>query len=84
MYLAYLNSFFQTGLKNRMDRAILEFEEENYSIKNEYKKIDDLPFDFERRWMSVIVENCDGNRTMITKGAIEEMLYISNFVEIDG
>lgn len=84
MYLAYLNSFFQTGLKNRMDRAILEFEEENYSIKNEYKKIDDLPFDFERRRMSVIVENCDGNRTMITKGAIEEMLYISNFVEIDG
>ena len=84
LYLAYLNSFFQTGLKNLMDRAILEFEEENYSIKNEYKKIDELPFDFERRRMSVIVENCDGNRTMITKGAIEEMLYISSFVEIDG
>lgn len=84
LYLAYLNSYFQTGLKNLMDRAILEFEEEHYSIKNKYKKIDELPFDFERRRMSVIVEDSDGNRTMITKGAIEEMLYISNFVEIDG
>ncbi len=84
LYLAYLNSFFQTGLKNLMDRAILEFEEEHHSIKNEYKKIDELPFDFERRRMSVIVEDNDGNRTMITKGAIEEMLYISKFIEIDG
>ena len=84
LYLAYLNSFFQTGLKNLMDRAILEFEEEHYTIKNEYKKIDELPFDFERRRMSVIVEDISGERTMITKGAIEEMLYISNFVEING
>ncbi|MCQ8211039.1 magnesium-translocating P-type ATPase [Cetobacterium somerae] len=84
LYLAYLNSFFQTGLKNLMDRAILEFEEEHYTIKNEYKKIDELPFDFERRRMSVIVEDLSGERTMITKGAIEEMLYISNFVEING
>ncbi|WP_432205114.1 magnesium-translocating P-type ATPase [Cetobacterium somerae] len=84
LFLAYLNSFFQTGLKNLMDRAILEFEEQHYNIKNDYKKIDELPFDFERRRMSVIVEDLLGERTMITKGAIEEMLYISNFVEIDG
>ena len=84
LYLAYLNSFFQTGLKNLMDRAILEFEEEHYTIKNEYKKIDELPFDFERRRMSVVVEDLSGERTMITKGAIEEMLYISKFVEING
>ncbi|MGL5350249.1 MAG: magnesium-translocating P-type ATPase [Cetobacterium sp.] len=83
LYLAYLNSFFQTGLKNLMDRAILEFEEEHYGVKHEFKKVDELPFDFERRRMSVILEDNHSKRFMITKGAIEEMLHASEFVEID-
>lgn len=84
LYFGYLNSFFQTGLKNLMDRAILDFEDQHSHIKNEYKKIDELPFDFDRRRMSVILENNSKQRVMITKGAIEEMLAISKFAEIDG
>ncbi|MGL4977680.1 MAG: magnesium-translocating P-type ATPase [Cetobacterium sp.] len=83
LYLAYLNSFFQTGLKNLMDRAILQFEEEHYKVKHEFKKIDELPFDFERRRMSVILESVDNERFMITKGAIEEILSISAFTELN-
>ncbi|MEG1339139.1 HAD-IC family P-type ATPase, partial [Cetobacterium sp.] len=84
LYFGYLNSFFQTGLKNLMDRAILDFEDQHAHIKNEYKKIDELPFDFDRRRMSVILENNSKQRVMITKGAIEEMLSISKFAEVDG
>ncbi|MGL4989473.1 MAG: HAD-IC family P-type ATPase [Cetobacterium sp.] len=83
LYLAYLNSFFQTGLKNLMDRAILQFEEEHYKVKHEFKKIDELPFDFERRRMSVILESVDNERFMITKGAIKEILSISAFTELN-
>lgn len=78
----YLNSFFQTGLKNLMDRAILEFEEEHIHLQNTYKKIDELPFDFERRRMSVILEDTDFKRIMVTKGAIEEMLSICSYAQI--
>ncbi|MEG1183611.1 MAG: magnesium-translocating P-type ATPase [Cetobacterium sp.] len=84
LYFGYLNSFFQTGLKNLMDRAILDFEDQHAHIKNEYKKIDELPFDFDRRRMSVILEDNSKQRIMITKGAIEEMLSISKFAEVDG
>lgn len=88
--VAYLNSYFQTGLKNLLDRAIIgrtekeAFEHEDLrDLANRYKKIDELPFDFERRRMSVIVQ--EGNQVrMVTKGALEEMMSISNYVQDEG
>lgn len=81
----YLNSYYQTGLKNLIDVAVIEHSEKLGLDKNLdiYKKIDEIPFDFTRRRMSVVVESDNGKRQLITKGAIEEMLSISAFVEID-
>ena len=88
---AYLNSYFQTGLKNLMDRAIIsrtEREAKKHDIVRDldqtFHKIDELPFDFERRRMSVIVQDTDGLVSMVTKGALEEMLSVSNYVEYKG
>lgn len=82
---AYLNSYYQTGLKNLLDVAIIDAanEELNTSSIN-YKKVDEIPFDFERRRMSVVVEDINGKTQMITKGAIEEMLSISSYVDFKG
>jgi P-type Mg2+ transporter len=83
----YLNSVNQTGLKNLLDVAILEEAEKNYNndeFKGDisgYKKIDELPFDFIRRRMSVIVEGKDGKHTIICKGAVEELMSICTMVE---
>lgn len=88
---AYLNSYFQTGYKNLMDLAIiqkcdeiggqvLEFME----LSMKYTKIDEIPFDFDRRRLSVVVQDQMGKRQMVTKGAVEEMLSICTFVECDG
>ncbi len=86
---AFLNSFYQTGLQNLMDVAILEHAEEEgiKELTTKYEKVDELPFDFNRRRMSVVissVENSDTKIQLITKGAIEEMLRISNFAEYQG
>jgi P-type Mg2+ transporter len=73
---AWLNSFYQTGLKNLLDVAVLDFAQQlDVVFKLEhYRKIDEIPFDFMRRRMSVVVRN-DGNQNlMVCKGAIEEML----------
>lgn len=81
---AYLNSNFQTGLKNLMDIAIINKALENgfYNLNLNYKKIDEIPFDFVRRRMSVILENKNNNNVqIITKGATEEMLKICKYVE---
>ena len=85
---AFLNSYYQTGLKNLMDRAIInrtEKEAEKHEIVRDldqtFKKIDELPFDFERRRMSVIVKDDENIISMVTKGALEEMLAISSHVE---
>ena len=85
---AFLNSYYQTGLKNLMDRAIInrtEKEAEKHEIVRNldqtFKKIDELPFDFERRRMSVIVKDDEDVISMVTKGALEEMLAISSYVE---
>lgn len=82
---AYLNSNFQTGLKNLLDIAIINKAVENgfYNLNFEYKKIDEIPFDFVRRRMSVIVEDRKGKIQMITKGAIEEMLQVCKYVEYE-
>ncbi|MGL6114921.1 MAG: magnesium-translocating P-type ATPase [Cetobacterium sp.] len=82
----FLNSFYQTGLKNLIDEAIID-SLSNGEIKNlteNWEKIDEIPFDFNRRKMSVLVENIDRNRELITKGAIEEMVEISSFIFQEG
>lgn len=81
---AYLNSYFQSGMKNQMDMAILENkdiqkEEEEKTVAS-WHKIDELPFDFVRRRMSVILRNGEGVK-MICKGALEEMISCSKFVD---
>lgn len=88
---AFLNSYYQTGLRNLMDRAIIDrtmLEKENEqsleNIEYRYQKVDEIPFDFERRRMSVVVEDADGKRQLITKGAVEEMLLSCSYVEYRG
>ncbi|MGE1061610.1 magnesium-translocating P-type ATPase [Megasphaera paucivorans] len=85
---AFLNSYYQTGLKNLMDIAIIDRTKElvktdgsHAVIEDKYNKVDEIPFDFERRRMSVVVADTTGKTQLITKGAIEEMLRISSYVE---
>jgi Mg2+-importing ATPase len=82
----YLNSYHHTGLKNLLDEAILNHEEleEHLKAKVNYRKIDEIPFDFVRRRMSVVVENSAGLNTLICKGAVEEVLGLCNRVELNG
>ncbi len=83
---AYLNSFYQTGLKNIADVSVLEYgqKEKITHIVNSYKKIDEIPFDFARRRMSVVVDESGKRRILICKGAVEEMLQVCNQTECDG
>lgn len=83
--LAYLNSHFQTGLKNVLDRAILHFHEihEKSSVA-EYKKVDEMPFDFSRKRMSVVVETPDGVHRLICKGATEAVFQRCDRFELEG
>jgi len=83
---AYFNSYFQTGLRNLIDQAILSHSQELgfENLENDYKKVDEIPFDFNRRRMSVIIEDKNSKRQIITKGAIEEMLDICSHVELNG
>jgi len=83
---AYLNSHFQTGLKNLIDLAIINRAEENglESQLGEYTRVDEIPFDFARRRMSVVLERENGKRQLITKGAVEEIISICKYVEHDG
>ncbi|NYZ76502.1 magnesium-translocating P-type ATPase [Candidatus Micrarchaeota archaeon] len=77
---AYMNSYFQTGLKNLLDKAIIKHEE---ILVRKRKKVDEIPFDFTRRLMSVVMED-DGGHILITKGAPEEVLRRCNRYELDG
>lgn len=88
---AFLNSYYQTGLKNLMDKSIIsrtfevaEEEESLRGLSKAYQKVDEVPFDFNRRRMSVVVEDSKGKTQMITKGAVEEMLSICSHVEYEG
>lgn len=87
----FLNSYYQTGLKNLMDIAIIdrtnelqEQEVQLQGIQSNYEKVDEIPFDFERRRMSVVVADKNGKTQMITKGAVEEMLRVCAFAEYEG
>ena len=78
---AFLNSFHQTGLKNLLDVAVLESGQTNIEVQteltlNDYQKVDEIPFDFLRRRMSVILEQNDNKHLLICKGAVEEMLSV--------
>jgi Mg2+-importing ATPase len=82
----YLNSYHHTGLKNLLDAAILDHEEleDGLKAKEKYHKIDEIPFDFIRKRMSVIVEDTTGLNTLICKGAVEEVMSLCSHVEING
>ena len=82
---AFLNAFFQTGLKGNIDEAVIKRGIENGlgNFRETYKKVDEIPFDFARRRLSVIVS--DGSKKqMITKGAVEEILNICTLVDNNG
>lgn len=80
----FVNSFYQSGLQNLLDKAILEHHEYKDKTKNTYKKIDEIPFDFERRKMSVVVEKKGDGHILICKGAAEEIMKASNKAELNG
>ncbi len=72
----YLNSHFQTGLKNLMDKAVLAHRDLEGTVAR-FRVVDEIPFDFQRRRMSVVLDGGDGRHLLICKGAVEEMLAIS-------
>ncbi|MES2404902.1 MAG: magnesium-translocating P-type ATPase [Pseudomonadota bacterium] len=74
----YLNSHFQTGLKNLMDKAVLAHRDLEHSIAK-WKVVDEIPFDFQRRRMSVVLTQGDGEDLLVCKGAVEEMLSTCAF-----
>lgn len=83
---AYLNSFFQTGLRNLMDVAVLEKGKDNgfSNLEHQYSKVEEIPFDFIRRRISVVLKDTEGKNKMITKGAYEEIIGICTQVENGG
>jgi Mg2+-importing ATPase len=84
LVLAYLNSHFQTGLKSLLDRAILEHRDlRDYPIA-QYSKVDEVPYDFARRIMSVVVKTPEGGHRLIAKGAPEEILKRCRTFELEG
>jgi P-type Mg2+ transporter len=81
----YLISYFQTGLKNLLDRAILDSSDFHGQAEIEkYKKLDEIPFDFTRRMMSVLVQDPEGKAILLTKGAPEEVFHQCSHFELDG
>lgn len=86
LHYGYLNSYHHTGLKNLLDEAILEHGEleETLQANKKYTKIDEIPFDFNRKRMSVIMEDDADLNILICKGAVEEIMDCCDQVEIDG
>jgi Mg2+-importing ATPase len=86
LHYGYMNSYYQTGLKNLMDEAILNHGDLNEALQvdEKFRKIDELPFDFQRRRMSVILENDQNQQILICKGAVEEIMRLSKHVEVEG
>jgi len=82
---AYLNSFYQTGLKNLLDTAVLKHDPSHATaLEREYKKVDEIPFDFTRRRMTVVVAHKTGSHLLICKGAVDEMLRECTHVLMGG
>lgn len=82
---AYLNSYHQTGLKNLLDRAVLQHNELRHqlNIAQDYRMVDEIPFDFVRRRMTVVVEKEHNENLFVCKGAVEEILSICTGVEVE-
>jgi len=85
---AFFNSYYQTGLKGSIDEAVINrgLKSDFGKLIEKYRKIDEIPFDFTRRRLSVVIDddNDDKDRLLITKGAVEEILNICSFVELNG
>jgi Mg2+-importing ATPase len=86
LHLAYVNSYYQTGLRNLLDEAVLGHAglEEQIVARGQYRKVDEVPFDFKRKRMSVVVDDGTGRRLLICKGAVEEVFGICTHVEVRG
>ena len=86
LHYAYLNSYYQTGLKNLLDVAVLDHVglENDIVAGGHYRKVDEIPFDFSRKRMSVVVANDQGRHLLICKGAVEEIFNICTHVEVRG
>src|SRR5471030_151960 len=80
--LAWLNSYHQSGMKNLMDQAVVQFSAQNpkFQVPFAYSKVDELPFDFIRRRLSIVVKDAQNDHLLVCKGAVEEMLSISTHV----
>jgi Mg2+-importing ATPase len=81
---AYLIAHFQTGLKNVLDRAVLSHRETHHKVIEGFRKVDEIPFDFVRRIMSVVVETPTKDHQLLTKGAPEAIFPRCAFFELDG
>ena len=83
---AYLNSYYQSGLKNLLDVAVLKHVEvhRDLGVEHQFAKVDEVPFDFERRRMSVVVQRADGTHVLICKGAVEEVFGVCTAYEVGG
>ena len=83
---AFLNSYFQTGLKGNIDEAVIKrgLEHNMSEISAQYIKVDEIPFDFSRRRLSVVVQDKNNKKQLITKGAVEEILNICTMVDYRG
>ena len=81
---AFLIAHFQTGLKNVLDRAVLRHRDAHEELIAGYRKVDEIPFDFVRRMMSVVVEKPDGDHQLLTKGAPEAVFPRCKFYELEG
>ena len=82
LHTAWLNSHYQTGLKNLLDTAVLEGVEQESArgLAERWQKVDEIPFDFERRRMSVVVQEQSNVHQLICKGALQEILNVSTQV----
>ncbi|SFD20978.1 magnesium-translocating P-type ATPase [Collimonas sp. OK412] len=83
---AYLNSHYQTGLKNLLDVAVLEHAElqREMALASAYRKVDEIPFDFQRRRMSVVVSEREDHHELICKGAVEEIVSVCTHARHNG
>lgn len=83
---AYLNSSFQTGLRSNIDEAVIKrgLEHNMKEITSKYIKLDEIPFDFARRRLSVVVRNSENKDELITKGAVEEILNVCTLADYKG
>jgi Mg2+-importing ATPase len=84
LLLAYLNSHFQTGLRNVLDRAVINHDKAQAMPIDGYRKVDEIPFDFQRRLMSVVIETPEHGHRLVCKGAPEELFKRCTTFELEG